>query len=127
MDNDYTERQEGPDGQYCYLLTRVPYDVQRMIEAGMAVARTNNDRLDACFRGLLWGERNVKDTLTGEMTDDVDRAAAEVIQPWRVRAAELYNDWWKQAFPGPKGSPRKGSPTQSSGKAQPPSETSEAA
>jgi hypothetical protein len=121
--NNYTEHQEGPDGQSCELLTRIPYDRQRMIETAMYRARSNVDRLDAAFRALLWSA-TVKDVLTGETTDDVDRAAAEVIQPWRVRAVELYNDWFKAAYPGPKGSSGTGRRTRSGAKTAPPSETS---
>jgi hypothetical protein len=121
---NYTERQEGPDGQHCDLLTRVPYDRQRMIETAMSRARTVRDQQDAALRGLLW-EASVKDTLTGEMTSDVDRAGAEVIQPWRERAVELYNEWYAVAFPGPKGFSRTASRTPPSGKTRAPSETSE--
>ena len=120
---EYLERQEGPDGQHCDLLTRVPYDRQRMIEMAFARARSDVDRLDACFRGLLWGDAVVKDALTGEQTADYDRAPAEVIQPWRIRAGELYNTWFAVAFPGPKGSTRTGRRTGSSAKPSEPPAT----
>lgn len=116
---EYLERQEGPDGQHCDLLNRVPYDRQRMIETAMIDAKTARDMADAAFRGLLWTEHEpakVKDALTGEWSEDVDRAGAEVIEPWRNRAVELYNRWHKDAFPGPKGSPRTADRTRPSGR-----------
>lgn len=113
-DPEYVEHQEGPDGQYCDLLTRVPYPRQRVIEIAMSQARTTVDAMDAAFQGMLWS-CSVKDALTGEMTDDVDQAGAEVVQPWRVRAMELYNAWFKEAMPGPKGTSRTGSRTPRSG------------
>ena len=115
-DPEYVEHQEGPDGQWCDLLIRIPYENQRVIEIGMSHARSNNDRLDAIFQGMLKG-CEVKDYLTGEPSDDPMKAATEVIQPWRERAMELYNAWSAVAFPGPKGSPRKpGNRTPTSGK-----------
>jgi hypothetical protein len=112
---EYLERQEGPDGNTCELLTRVPYDRQRMIEQGLARARDNRDQMDACLRGLLWS-CDVVDVLTGEKTQDIDRAGAEIVQPWRKRAVDIYNGWYAEAFPGPKGSSRTGSRTPRSGK-----------
>ena len=122
MANDYTERQEGPDGQYCDLLTRVPYANQRMIEIGLSYARTNADRMDAALRGLLVG-CSVLHELTRERSDDLNDAAAEVVVPWRVRAMDLYNAWYKQAFPGPKETSRTDQSTPPSGKKTPRSAT----
>jgi hypothetical protein len=123
MTEEWLERQEGPDGQFCELLTRVPYDRQRMIERGIFDARSEADGQDAVLRGLLW-TMSVRDTLTGEMTDDIGKAAANVIEPWRERAVELYNAWYETAMPGPKGSSRTASRTRTSGKPTKPSETS---
>ena len=120
---DYTETLEGSDGQTCELLTRVPYDRQRMIERGMFEAKSELDAQDIVFHGLLWTAK-VNDALTGEPTEDVDKAGAEVIDPWRQRAVELYNAWYAVAFPGPKGSSRTASRTRTSGKTAAPSETS---
>lgn len=114
-DPEYVEHQEGPDGQYCDLLTRVPYDRQRMIEIALRDGQTNGDAMDAILRGMMW-ECSVKNDLTGEMSDRVEWAGSAVVQPWRLRAVELYNAWYKVAFPGPKGLPRTGSPTRTSGK-----------
>lgn len=125
MTEEWLERQDGPDGQFCLLLNRVPYDRQRMIEVGTAGARTVRDNQDACLRGMLW-EASVKDALTGELTDAIDRAGAEVIQPWRERAVVLYNEWYRKAYPGPKGSSRTDSRTPSSGKTPKASVTSAA-
>jgi hypothetical protein len=114
MNESYLERQEGPDGQWCDLLNRVPYDRQRMIETGLVNARSSRDQMDAALRGMFW-RCSVRDALTGEITDDLNRAGAEVVQPWRMRAMELYNDWYRDAFPGPKGSSRTASPTPPTG------------
>lgn len=124
MEN-YLERQDGPDGQFCELLTRVPYDRQRVIEVALAGSRSTLDRMDAALRAMLW-TCSVKDALTGEVTDDIVKAGAEVVQPWRIRAMELYNDWYKAAMPGPKGSARTDSRTPPSGKTPKPSATSDA-
>jgi len=86
-----------------------------MIEIGLREATTTADAMDAALRALL-AECSVRDADTGEMVHDIEKAGAEVVQPWRVRAMELYNAWHKDAFPGPKGSPRTGSRTPSSGK-----------
>lgn len=126
---EYLEHQEGPDGQHCDLLNRVPYDNQRKVEAAFAWARSPNDRLDAALRGMLWTPADVdeyhvgckprvKHMLTGEITDDLGAAGTDVVQPWRVRASELYNAWSEIAFPGPKGSSRTGNRTPTSGKAK---------
>ncbi len=123
MTEEWLERQEGPDGQYADLLTRVPYDRQRAIEISLGRFQSELDQQDAALRGLLW-EASVKDTLTGETTDDIGRAGAEVIQPWRIRAMELYNAWYKAAMPGPKGSAGTGHRTRRSGRKTSPSETS---
>jgi hypothetical protein len=112
---DYLEKQEGPDGQTCELLTRLPYDRSRMIERGMFDAKSELDAKDAVLRGMIW-TCSVVDTLTGETTDDIDKAAAEVIDPWRDRAVELYNAWYKVSHPGPKGSSKTASRTRTSGK-----------
>lgn len=89
----------------------------------MARARTTNDQADACFRGLLWSIK-ARDILTGEMTDDPDAdIAAEVIQPWRMRAVDIYNEWYAAAFPGPKGSTGTGRRTRNTAKSSAPSET----
>lgn len=124
MSEEWLERQEGPEGQWCDLLKRVPYDRQRMIEVGMRGGRSGADTMDAVLTGMLW-ECKVKDALTGEMTTDIQRAGAEIVQPWRTRAVELYNAWYAEAMPGPKGSPRTGSRTPRSGKKTPASATSE--
>ncbi len=102
MSEEWLERQEGPDGQYCDLLNRLPYDRERMVEQGMFKAESQLDGQDAVLRALAWSV-SVKDALTGKTTNDLDRAAAEVIDPWRKRAVELYNAWYLVAFPGPKG------------------------
>lgn len=122
MTEEWLERQEGPEGQWCDLLKRVPYDRQRMIEVGLRDGRNALDAQDAALRGMLWA-CSVRDTLTGAMVDDIERAGAEVVQPWRLRAMELYNDWYKVAMPGPKGSARTVNRTQTSGKTSAPSET----
>lgn len=124
MSEEWLERQEGPDGQWCDLLTRIPYGVERRVEIGLSFARSQRDQMDAVLRALIAEDRDekprcsVKDALTGEVCDDINRAAAEVIQPWRVRAMELYNAWFKAAMPGPKGSSRTGNRTPTSGKAK---------
>lgn len=115
MTEEWLERQEGPDGQWCDLLKRVPYDRQRIIEVALTTARSVRDMDDAALRGMLW-RCSVKDTLTGEVSQDIGDAGAEVVEPWRKRAQELYNAWFKTAFPGPKGSSRTGSQTRRSGK-----------
>jgi hypothetical protein len=120
---DYIERQDGPDGQFCELLTRIPYDRHRMIEKALFDARSELDARDAALRGLLWSV-SVKDALTGAETADIDKAGAEVIEPWRKRAVELYNAWYESAFPGPKGSSRTASRTRTTGKTDRASETS---
>lgn len=117
MSEEWLERQEGPDGQWCDLLNRVPYDRQRIIEIELSKARSVRDMDDAALRGMLWA-CSVKNTLTGEQSEDISVASAAVVEPWRKRAQELYNDWYKTAFPGPKGSSRTGSRTQPSGKAK---------
>lgn len=123
-DPEYVEHQDGPEGQFCDLLTRLPYDRQRMIEIALASAKTQRDMEDAALRGLLWSA-SVKHSLTGEMTDEFSVGAAEVIDPWRKRAVVLYNAWYEQAMPGPKGSTRKpGSLIQRSGKTAKASATS---
>lgn len=122
--SDWIERQEGPDGQWCDLATRVGYGAQRRIEVTLALARTGTDAADAALRALVEG-CSVKDVFTGELTADIDRASAEVVEPWRRRAMELYNAWYKDAHPGPKGSSRTASQTPTSGKTKPASETSD--
>lgn len=102
---EFLETLEGPDGQKCRLLTRVPYDRQRIIERLMASARSNADRSDAALQGLLW-DCTVTDYLTGKETQDIGAASAAVIEPWRIRAVDLYNAWYAEAMPGPKGSTR---------------------
>lgn len=119
---DYLEKQDGPDGQTCELLTRIPYDRHRMIEKAFFEAKSEVDAQDALLRGMLWSA-SVKDTLTGETTDDIGRAATEVIDPWRQRAVELYNAWYAVAFPGPKGSSRTAYRIRTSAKKMSPSET----
>jgi hypothetical protein len=101
---EFLERLEEPDGDLCVLLNRVPYDRQRVIEIALAEARSTADRLDAALRGMLW-EAKVKDYLTGEATDDPARANTAHVFKWRLRAMELYNAWYAEAFPDPK--PRK--------------------
>ncbi len=124
MTEEWLERQEGPNGQYCDLLTRLPYERQRMIEALPPTTRPA-DIKDACLRALLW-EAQVTDTLTGQMTGNIDRAAAQVIAPWRERAVELYNAWYAEAFPGPKDSTGKtGSQTPTTGRTSKRPETAE--
>lgn len=114
-DPTYVERQEGPDGQYCLLLNRVPYDVALAIDMVIDVERSTSRRADAILRNLTW-ECRVKDYLTGEMTADVGQADPYMVLEWRNRAVELWNEWRKAAKPGPKGSSRTASQT-------PPSET----
>lgn len=103
MSEEWLERQEGPDGQWCDLLKRVPYDRQRLIEMAMDRSRSVRDQQDSALRGMLWACQ-VRDVLTGDTTDDIDKASGEVVVPWRERAIVLANEWWKAAMPGPKGS-----------------------
>lgn len=124
----YLEHQEGPDGQHLDLLNRVLYDRQRVIEIGLRNARNTLDEYDAALRGMAWTAADVSEykvgcvpavrhLLTDDMTEDLGKASAAVIQPWRVRASELYNEWYQATIPGPKGSTRKpGSPIPTSGK-----------
>jgi len=125
---DYLERQEGPDGQYCDLLTRIPYDRQRTLELWLSRARSKNDQMDAALHALLWTDyapAKGKHVLTGEWTDDVGMAGAEIVEKWRERAMELYNDWFAAAMPGPKESTRTGRRTGISVKSAEASETPE--
>ncbi len=66
MTEEWLERQEGPNGQYCDLLTRLPYERQRMIEALPPTSRPA-DIKDVVLRALLW-DAKVNDTLTGQPT-----------------------------------------------------------
>lgn len=124
MSEEWLERQEGPEGQWCDLATRVGYGAQRRIEIALARAQNATDMSDVALRGLLEG-CSVKDVFTGEPTEDIDRASAEVVEPWRRRAMELYNAWYKDAHPGPKGSSRTARQTKSSGKQMQASATGE--
>ena len=108
--NTYTERQEGPDGQYCVLLTRVPYDRWLLIEAESHRDRNPATFTDVIFRALL-EEASVKNYLTGEDDFDVARADPALVTKWRERAFELYFEWKKAAMPGPKGTSGTGSRT----------------
>jgi hypothetical protein len=87
-----------------------------MIETSLTTKSSPRDIEDVCLRALWW-DGKVKDTLTGDMTADVGRAAPEVITPWRERAVALYTTWYGEAFPGPKGSSRTASRTPNSEKA----------
>ncbi len=124
MTEEWLERQEGPDGQYCELLTRIPYDRYRIMENGFWGVENTKAQNDVVFRAMIW-EASVKDTLTGEMTDDVGKADAMLIDRWRDRAVQLYNKWNAAAMPGPKGSSRTDSRTPTSGRKPKASETSE--
>lgn len=108
MNDAYTERLEGPDGQYIVLLTRLPYERAFQVEQwAVKPGSTLADFAHGCLHAMLW-EAKVKDYLTDEDAgDDVDRGAPEVIGPWRERAVELYIEWKNAAFPAPKGSRRK--------------------
>jgi hypothetical protein len=86
-----------------------------MIETGLARADNVRDQQDACLRGLM-ESCSVLDVDTGERTANIGKASAAVVQPWRERAVDIYNEWYKEAFPGPKGSSRTGSRTPRSGK-----------
>lgn len=120
---EYLEHQEGPDGQCCDLLTRVPYERQRALEINLRNGRNAQDQDDAALRAFLWRaadvdeyhvgcKPNVKHDLTGDFTDDLGKASLAVIQPWRERASELYNAWFEAAMPSQKkGSGRTGRST----------------
>ena len=114
---EYTERLEGPDGQFCVLLTRLPYERALLVERESIRESNLSVFANACLRAHLW-EASVTDYLTGEDAgDDFMRGAPEVITPWRERAVQLYVEWRKIAFPGPKGSPRTGRRTRSGDRA----------
>lgn len=121
---NYTEKQEGPDGQYCVLLTRVPYDIALDVDVVVETERAPSRRADAILRGLTW-ECSVINYLTGERTSDVGAADPYLVLEWRNRAVELWHEWKKVAAPGPKGSARTGSQTPSTDPSSEPSETSE--
>ena len=131
--NNYTERLELPDGQWAVLLTRLPADRYQMVR--VAAAREQDARKRPLKQGdpifvaavrdaFLW-ECSVKDYLTGEITNDIDRADPSISDQIEIKSMVLWIAWRSAAEPGPKGSSPTDNRTPSGEKAADPPATSE--
>lgn len=113
----FTERQEGPDGQFCELYTRFTYDEMQRIEEA-SVSRMNISAFADAVLKVAASEFMVFHARTGkENTTDIGVGNAAVTVPWRDRAVDLYLAWKEEAFPK----------DESEDDASPPAETSASA
>ena len=119
---DWLEDLTLPDGQYAKLLKRLPNERAMAINTAVARERAVRDGglipvwdpvfADAVAKAVLW-EARLKDYLTGNWVDanEYGKADPRVSEKIQVRAIELYVEWYREAYAGPKDSSETGLPT----------------